>query len=1095
MKTVFIGLLCLGCVVAAVVAHPAPDTLWTRTYGDSLNEYGSAIAEAPDNGFIVVGYIPTNPFVGFQLASWKMDSIGNLQWQRTYGIGYADAVTCIPGGGYAIGGSLGQPPSNAAIDMLLIRTDEQGNELWRQTYGGPNRDQCYDMVPTSQGGYVLAGETDTDGTWSVLVVNVDSNGVLNWQRIFSWPDYHLATVVVETEDGGFFLGGRASTGALTMRLNSEGDSLWSRVYDFVVGDVLDAVQTPDGFFVSASGKLIKIDANGDTLWTRQEIWGAGDAMVLNSDAGCTLVGAGGGTGYLSRMASNGDSLWSLQIEAFGNSVIRSIVHTHDGGYAIGGSTQTPYPPFSSNVWVIRLDEDPTVCEPTELPFIENFHSPELDSCWYWRRKYSSHFSLIERPGWMRIISQEGSTSPNHRDAKNILLRTRPLTAFRIETKLVMNPAEDYQQAGLIVWQSDTAIVNLTLGRVGWPGQAIGFGGATGVTGSHFTSFVDTSVYLRLDIIDSIAIAHWSPDSLSWNSLGTVSASWLVQSNLLIGLLCMNDYDESGGGLGALEIPADFDYLSIEELPGSTVCGNASGVWDLAGSPYYVTCDIALPADSTLEIEQGVTVQFMGPYKFEVLGNLQAIGTETDSIYFTTDTLMNPDKWRGLEFVSEAVGPSHLEYCVVEYAAAIGSSHQETHGGGIYLLDSSPTISHCTIRNNTAVNAGGINCSGTSVPFISYCRIEGNSATEDVGGIAVGSDAATTTVSHCVVVSNHAAIRGGGVYSSKTVEFSNCTIVGNSADQAGGAVFHYHAPGEIVTLTNCILWNNTSPQVHIDQGDVDVFFSDFEGGYSGTGNIDEDPLFTDTDNGDFHLTSDSPCIDAGDPSSPLDPDSTIADMGAFYYPQPNLLINPDQLDFALLDLGTDSTIMISFYNPTVLPVVIDSFGNLLPEFSVDTSGLGTQFGPQSTFDIPVTFFPSASGMYRDTIVIIAEMSGDDTIRIPLAGEAAVIPLPVDSLIISMGPMNGIELNWAPVTHSISGQPLSGVSYVIYGNTVSDGDFVPFGFTPSTTYQHPFILNTQDIYFYYVEPFVEGQRALNVLLEVIGTSNTVGDWGWD
>ncbi|MFC1898629.1 FlgD immunoglobulin-like domain containing protein [Candidatus Cloacimonadota bacterium] len=53
---------------------------------------------------------------------------------------------------------------------------------------------------------------------------------------------------------------------------------------------------------------------------------------------------------------------------------------------------------------------------------------------------------------------------------------------------------------------------------------------------------------------------------------------------------------------------------------------------------------------------------------------------------------------------------------------------------------------------------------------------------------------------------------------------------------------------------------------------------------GTGEIHEDPSFVDPFYGDYHLQVDSPCIDAGDPGSPLDPDGTIADMGALYFPQ-------------------------------------------------------------------------------------------------------------------------------------------------------------------------------------------------------------------
>jgi hypothetical protein len=50
------------------------------------------------------------------------------------------------------------------------------------------------------------------------------------------------------------------------------------------------------------------------------------------------------------------------------------------------------------------------------------------------------------------------------------------------------------------------------------------------------------------------------------------------------------------------------------------------------------------------------------------------------------------------------------------------------------------------------------------------------------------------------------------------------------------------------------------------------------------NIFLDPQFVDTAAGDYHLAAGSPCIDAGDPALDLDPDGTIADMGAFYYHQ-------------------------------------------------------------------------------------------------------------------------------------------------------------------------------------------------------------------
>ena len=47
------------------------------------------------------------------------------------------------------------------------------------------------------------------------------------------------------------------------------------------------------------------------------------------------------------------------------------------------------------------------------------------------------------------------------------------------------------------------------------------------------------------------------------------------------------------------------------------------------------------------------------------------------------------------------------------------------------------------------------------------------------------------------------------------------------------------------------------------GSTSVTHCNIQGGHSGRGNIDADPLFVDALNGDYSLVSSSPCIDAGD----------------------------------------------------------------------------------------------------------------------------------------------------------------------------------------------------------------------------------------
>jgi hypothetical protein len=134
----------------------------------------------------------------------------------------------------------------------------------------------------------------------------------------------------------------------------------------------------------------------------------------------------------------------------------------------------------------------------------------------------------------------------------------------------------------------------------------------------------------------------------------------------------------------------------------------------------------------------------------------------------------------------------------------------------------------------------------------------------------------------VIAHNTGSTYGGGLYIGGHVNNSasliNNTICDNSAVQ-GGAIYigwddqHVSHP----EIENSILWNNGS-SIFVNTGSVNVTYSDVEGGWSGTGNIDSDPLFADTL---YHLNPGSPCIDGGNPSFTCnDSDGTRNDMGAY-----------------------------------------------------------------------------------------------------------------------------------------------------------------------------------------------------------------------
>ena len=191
------------------------------------------------------------------------------------------------------------------------------------------------------------------------------------------------------------------------------------------------------------------------------------------------------------------------------------------------------------------------------------------------------------------------------------------------------------------------------------------------------------------------------------------------------------------------------------------------------------------------------------------------------------------------------------------------------GGGIHCgMDTSPTITNCTIVENEASDGGGIFCDALSSPTISNCTISGNNALNKGGGIYIYSGYAD--IANCTITNNNAlGYGGGGIYcetSPSYLTLKHCTLSGNSADFSGGALFLETYTEAIAT--NCIFWGNSASQYDeiCPYGyNVTIEYSDVQGGWSygpGEGNIDADPLFVDAPGGNYHLTWGSPCIDTG-----------------------------------------------------------------------------------------------------------------------------------------------------------------------------------------------------------------------------------------
>jgi YD repeat-containing protein len=181
------------------------------------------------------------------------------------------------------------------------------------------------------------------------------------------------------------------------------------------------------------------------------------------------------------------------------------------------------------------------------------------------------------------------------------------------------------------------------------------------------------------------------------------------------------------------------------------------------------------------------------------------------------------------------------------------------------------LSEAEIRNlnlsGGGISGGGINGS-ESQAAISWCIITDNTA--DFGG---GVADFWGSITNCIITENTAKYYGGGMNNCDTV--TNCTIVYNEALDSGGIE-------DCDSITNSIIWGNDPNQLYNCPVVTYSCIQDWTGG--GTGNITYNPVFVDFSGGDYHLDPNSPCIDAGDPSSDYsnepDPNGYRINMGAY-----------------------------------------------------------------------------------------------------------------------------------------------------------------------------------------------------------------------
>lgn len=355
------------------------DIQWEKSYGGIHSDYLFDAQPTADYGFILAGSSVSDKTGNksednhgdLDYWVWKMSEKGELDWQKSFGGNGFDLLQSIKvtkDGGFILAGTSGSGSGfqkgedcKGITDFWVIKLDAAGNEQWQRTIGGNDQDELLCAFQTKDGGYILGGSSASSPP---AFSNIKSEGKSTATT--------KADLFNKTEKS------RGNMDYWIVKLSKEGNIEWQKTYGGQYADLLRSMeQTSDNGYILAgysnspiSGEksdktkgdgdywIVKINDSGEIQW--QKTYGAdGDDQLYvihqSFDGGYIIGGNSNSKNALTTqggIVANGTDLWLLKLDAEGSvdwsrtydfgktDILTSLVENIDHTYLIGGYVKT-----------------------------------------------------------------------------------------------------------------------------------------------------------------------------------------------------------------------------------------------------------------------------------------------------------------------------------------------------------------------------------------------------------------------------------------------------------------------------------------------------------------------------------------------------------------------------------------------------------------------------------------------------------------------------------------------------------------------------------------------------------------------------------
>ncbi|MDB4090929.1 hypothetical protein N9528_01225 [Crocinitomicaceae bacterium] len=284
--------------------------------------------------------------------------------------------------------------------VLSINSFAQ-NILWETTLGGSQDDRSFEIISTSDNGYLSVGfskSTDVlvsanNGLADFWVTKLDSLGNLEWEKNYGGSDSEIANSACELSSGGYLILGNSKSNDIDVSNNYGGDDYWLIKIDAVgniiweknFGGSLDdigrkVIETSDnnimiiGYSKSSDMDIpgnmgledcaiLKLNSSGNIIWSQNygaNGWDRAEDIIEVSSGGYLITGQSSSEQYLLRLDNNGVVLWEQLHGGSSFDYGTEVIETFDGGYIVSGATYSSDGDVSNNYgdhdgWIVKTD--------------------------------------------------------------------------------------------------------------------------------------------------------------------------------------------------------------------------------------------------------------------------------------------------------------------------------------------------------------------------------------------------------------------------------------------------------------------------------------------------------------------------------------------------------------------------------------------------------------------------------------------------------------------------------------------------------------------------------------------------------------------